>query len=165
MNEMAEDGPGLLVRFLHPTDRENVRILGVAFLMVDLTVDGGEHRRDVLDLMIDHALEVGGVAAKSNGREIDNKVALNDLCGKNSVVVVGVAHARLAHPAEEVACAITDLLVAQQNGFEVPATRAKLRFESGIDALPHLMMKAIENECFHVYALMNCLAMESNSYL
>ena len=59
MNKMAKDGFGLLVRFLHPTDRENVWILSVAFLMVDLTVDGGEHRRDVLNLMIDHALEIG----------------------------------------------------------------------------------------------------------
>ena len=72
-----------------------------------------------MDLVIDHALERGGISAKGDGSEIDNKIALYDLFGNDAVVIVGVAHARAAHPTEEIACTVADFLFAQNESFYI----------------------------------------------
>ena len=146
MDKIAEDGFGFLVRFARPANDERVGIFFVTLLMMDFAIDGGELRRDVLNLMIDHALEFRGIAAEGDGREVDDEVALDDLRGKDAVIVVCVAYAGLANPAEKVACAVADLLIAKQNGFGIPAAGLKLRLKSGGDApADWVVTRAVEN--------------------
>ena len=59
MDEMAEDGFGLWVGFIHPADGEQVGVMLVAFLVMDFTVDMRKERQNILDLVIDHAFEFG----------------------------------------------------------------------------------------------------------
>ena len=72
-----------------------------------------------MDLVIDHALERGGISAEGDGSEINDKIALHDLFSNDAVVIVGVAHAGAAHPAEEITYTVANFLFAQNKSFYI----------------------------------------------
>ncbi len=112
MHKLTKDRFRLRVGLVHPPDSEDIGIVFVARLMMDLTIDGGEEGSNILDLVIDHALERGGISAKRDRREINDQIALHDLFGNDAVVIICIAHAGTAHPAEEITRTLADLLLA-----------------------------------------------------
>lgn len=57
LHEKSKDSLGLCVGRVHPAHCQKIGILGIALLVMGFTCDFCKERRDVLDLMVNHALE------------------------------------------------------------------------------------------------------------
>jgi hypothetical protein len=99
--------------------------------------------------VVRHALERRGIPAERDRGEIDHQITGDYGRGDSAVVVVHVAHAGGADPAKEIASAVADLFLTQDDVFHIPALGLKLRCQRCTDALAGavICVRTIEKDC------------------
>ncbi len=117
-----------------PANRQEVGILLIARRVMRLAVDLCKKRRDVLDLVVNRPFQRGGIAAERDRGQINHQIAVDDSSGDLTVVVVGVADAGVANPAEKIPGAVADFLVAQRQVVDFPALGGQLLHQRGFDS-------------------------------
>jgi hypothetical protein len=102
--------------------------------------------------VIHRALEDGQAAAKSDRRQENQQIAVGSLAGNAPVVVVDIAHARVADPAEEITRTIADFPLPQEDVINFPSAGLHFMPQGGKNALASWIPcdRTIENEYFHI---------------
>jgi hypothetical protein len=92
--------------------------------------------------VIYHALERRGVPAKRDRCKIDHQIAVDERFGDGAVVIIQDAHAGGANKAVEIAGAMADLFLTQDDVFHIPALGLELPRQRCADALASMVICA-----------------------
>jgi len=123
--------------------------------MMGFALQHSKEGQDVLNLVIDSLLEGCAVSAEDHRGEIDEQAGAGDSGGDDAIVIIRVAHAGAAQPAEEVAGAVADSVFAQGEDLRVLIARGQLiqQGRSNVPAGSVLCGKTVQDHRFHVQVL------------